>query len=56
MNVNATEFRPQEMQDLHPTHPRAFHFFSQLQEELVVNILSFLANVPFEKSSVGEPH
>jgi len=52
MNVNAAEFRPQEMQGLHVTHhPRAFHFFSQLQEELVVNILSFLANVPYEKSS-----
>jgi len=45
MNADAPQFTPQLMRR------RDFHFFTQLQEELVVNILSFLANVPYEKSS-----
>jgi len=48
MNADAPQFTPQLMRR------RDFHFFTQLQEELVVNILSFLANVPYEKSSTGE--
>lgn len=46
MNADAPQFTPQLMRR------RYFHFFTQLQEELVVNILSFLVNVPYEKSSV----
>jgi hypothetical protein len=48
MNADAPQFTPQLMRRSH------FHFFTQLQEELVVNTLSFLVNVPYEKSSVGE--
>lgn len=34
--------------------PRTFYQFSQLHEELVINVLSYLADVPYKYSSKGE--
>jgi len=34
-----------------PSSTRTFHYFTELQEELAVNILSFLADVPYEEST-----
>jgi len=33
---------------------RVFHQFSQLNDELVINILSYIADIPYQTSSFGK--
>ena len=35
---------------------RVFHQFSQLNDELVTNILSYIADIPYQISSFGKNH